>query len=158
MDKTPVVFHFRRMYDPVKAVPSPVGEVIEKEYRLIRDSSGNCSYVEVGEKNVSDYIQSFSSGCSLKAILDRCQLMPVRDKIAYLQQTESGLSADLTHMPKDGTEAYILISKLKNVCPDFATRLRNGESFEKILSDYVQPSDADPVSTSVQTNESEVSV
>lgn len=157
MSNKPIVVRFRRLYDPVEVMPSPVGEAIEKEYRLTRDSHGNCFYVEVGEKNVSDYIQSFSNGCSLKAILDRCQLLPVRDKIAYLQQTDNGFSADLTHIPKDGTEAYILISKLKNVCPDFASRLRNGESFEKILSDYVQAPVSDPVSPSVQNNESEVS-
>lgn len=127
-----------RPYDPVVSVAPPFGDVEEKEFRLIRDSSGNCEYVELeGARNISDYVESFKNGCSLKAILDRCQMMPVRDKIAYLNQTENGLSADLSCMPKDGTEAQIMIQRVKNLCPDFAKRLREGESFEKILLEYL---------------------
>ncbi len=120
-------------YDPVVVKAPPFGEEEEVEYRLIRDSNGNCEYVEIGKRNISEYVESFKNGCSLKAILDRCQLMPVRDKIAYLNQIENGLSADLSSMPKDGTEAQIMIQKVKQLCPDFAKRLRDGESFEKLL-------------------------
>lgn len=123
----------RGPFDSVVVVAPSVGDVDQKEFRLIRDSSGNCSYVECGSHNISEYVESFKNGCSLKAILDRCQLMPVRDKIAYLNQTDNGLSADLTCMPKDGTEAQIMLQRVKNLCPDFARRIRDGESFEKLV-------------------------
>lgn len=138
-------------YDPVEIPSCVAGDTVEKEYRLIRDSHGNCEYVEVGEKNVQEYINSFKNGCSLKAILDRCQLLPVHDKIAYLQQREQGYSADLSNLPKDGTEAQIMISKVKSLCPDFAKRMKDGETFEKILSELL-PKAPEPVTN----NESEV--
>lgn len=155
MDKV-IKSHVRRVrkFHEVPHKPIVPTQPVEKEFRLVRDSHGNCSYIEVGEKNVQDYIQSFTNGCSLKAILDRCSLLPTREKIAYLNQTDAGFSADLTHMPKDGTEAQILLSKVKKVCPDFASRLKNGESFEKILSEYVQPKQ-DPA-PAVEKIESEV--
>lgn len=130
-------FVVRKPYDPVESASSEVGEVVEKEFRLVRDSKGNCSYVEVGERNISDYIASFANGCSLKSILDRCSLMPARDKIAYMNQREDGLGADLSSMPKDGTEAQIMIQKVKNLCPDYAERLKNGESFESLINDLL---------------------
>lgn len=120
-------------YDPVEVSAVPFGEDEEKEYRLVRDSHGNCEYVEIGKKNISEYVESFKNGCSLKAILDRCSLMPIRDKIGYLNQTEQGVSADMSMMPKDGTEAQIMIQRVKQYCPDFAKRLKNGETFEKLL-------------------------
>lgn len=135
-------FVVRKPYDPVETVPSEVGEVVEKEFRLVRDSNGNCSYIEVGERNISDYIASFANGCSLKSILDRCSLMPARDKIAYMNQREDGLGADLSAMPKDGTEAQIMIRKVKNLCPDYAERLRNGESFESLINQLLPHQEA----------------
>ena len=159
-NKTHIV---RRPYDDVCLTVHPFGESEEMDYRLVRDSHGNCEYVEIGKRNISDYVESFKNGCSLKAILDRCQLMPVRDKIAYLNQTEQSMSADLSCMPKDGTEAQIMIQKVKAICPDFAKRLRNGESFEKLIVEllpnsgkYAETVAPDPVSHVVNNNESEV--
>lgn len=136
-------------------VPAPVGDLVEKEYRKITDSNFNAEYVEVGERNISEYINSFKNGCSLKAILDRCNLMPVHDKVRYLQQSPDGFSADMSQMPKDGTEARIMIQRLKAVCPDFAQRMRAGESFEKILLDYLPKSEEAPAPAQT-TTESEV--
>lgn len=129
----------------VDRTPCVAEDPVEKEFRLIRDSKGNCSYVEVGERNVRDYIASFANGCSLKSILDRCSLMPVRDKIAYMNQREDGLGADLSNMPKDGTEAQIMIQKVKNLCPDYAERLKNGESFEKLVLELLPKEENIPV-------------
>lgn len=135
-------------------IPAPVGDVVEKEYRVVRDSHFNAEYVEVGEKDIQEYINSFQNGCSLKSILDRCAMMPIHDKVRYLQQTDQGFSADLTSMPKDGTEAQIMIQRVKAVCPNFAQRMRDGESFEKILLDFIPKSEEAPAPA--QTNESEV--
>lgn len=131
------VHKVRKPFDPVEVVPQEVGELVEKEYRLIRDSHMNCEYIEIGERNVRDYIESFKNGCSLKAILDRCSLMPTREKVAYVNQTENGLSADLSSMPTDGTAAQILIMKLKKRFPDFAQRIKNGESFESLVAQAI---------------------
>lgn len=125
----------RKPYDPVVRCPAVPGSAVEDEIRLKRDADGNCVYTKVGEKNVKEYISSFAAGCSLQSMLDRCNLMPVSEKIAYFNQTEDGFSADLTHMPTDGTAAQIMLSKVKAKYPDFAQRLKNGESFEKILED-----------------------
>lgn len=128
----------RKPYDIVDAPAPPFGEEVEEEYRLERDQHGNCIYTKVGEHNISDYVESFKTGCSLKAILDRCNLMPVRDKIAYLNQTEQGVSADMSSMPKDGTEAQIMLQKYKENYPEFASRIQAGESFDKIMSDFAE--------------------
>lgn len=138
-------FVVRRPYDPVIVLPAPVGDLVEGEYRKEIDSHFNAVYKLFGEKNVQEYINSFKNGCSLKSILDRCSLMPVHDKVRYLNQTEDGFSADMSNMPKDGTEAQIMIQRVKSVCPDFAQRMRNGESFEKILIDYLPKQEIAPV-------------
>lgn len=125
----------RKPYDPVVRCPAVPGSSVEDQIRLKRDADGNCVYTKVGEKDVKEYISSFAAGCSLQSMLDRCNLMPVQEKIAYLNQTEDGVSADLTHMPTDGTAAHIMLSKLKAKYPDFAQRLKDGESFDKILEE-----------------------
>lgn len=111
------------------------GVVVEDVYRLKRDENMNSIYVKVGEENITEYINSFANGCSLKAILDRIQLMPVHDKIRYLNQTEEGLSADMTAMPTDGTEAQIMLMKLKREHPEIVQRMNAGETFEKVITD-----------------------
>lgn len=104
-------------------------------YRLKRDDHGNSIYTKVDEENIQQYINSFETGCSLKAILDRIQLMPVHDKVRYLQQSEEGQSADLTAMPTDGTEAQIMLMKLKREHPEIVERMNAGETFEKVITD-----------------------
>ncbi len=116
--------------DPDTVVRTPV---LEDEIRLKRDENMNCIYVKVGEKDVNEYINSFENGCSLKSILSRCQLMPIHDKVRYLQQTEVGVSADLTNIPKDATEAFIMLRDLKDKHPDLIDRFSKGESFDSIV-------------------------
>lgn len=123
-----------KIIDPDTIVRAPV---IEDEIRLKRDENMNCIYSKVGEKNVNEYINSFANGCSLKAILDRCQLMPIHDKVRYLQQTESGVSADLTNLPKDATEAFIMLRDLKEKHPDVLDRFAKGESFDSIIKSFL---------------------
>lgn len=122
------------VYDPATIDHSPF---IEDEYRLKRDENMNCIYVKVGEKNVNEFINSFANGCSLKAILDRCQLMPIHDKVRYLQQTDNGVSADLTSLPKDATEAFIMLRDLKDKHPDVIERFAKGESFDSIVKSFI---------------------
>lgn len=129
----------RAPYDPVVVDPAPFGESVEGEFRLVRDEKGNCIYKKVGEKNVSDYIGSFANGCALSSILDRIQLMPTSDKIRYLQQDNSGVGADLSSMPKDGTEAFIMVQKLGRQYPQIFERVAKGESLDAVLADVFKP-------------------
>lgn len=130
--------------DPDTVVHAPV---IEDEIRLKRDENMNCIYIKVGEKNVNEYINSFANGCSLKSILDRCQLMPIHDKVRYLQQTDSGVSADLTNLPKDATEAFIMLRDLKEKHPDVLERFAKGESFDSIVKSFL------PTDKTVENND-----
>ena len=116
--------------DPDSVVRTPV---IEEVIRLKRDDHMNCIYFKDGEKDVNEYINSFANGCSLKSILSRCQLMPIHDKVRYLQQTEVGVSADLTNIPNDATEAFIMLRDLKEKHPDLIDRFSKGESFDSIV-------------------------
>lgn len=142
---------FVKPYDHIKMVRTKPSSHVEKEYRLVRDSHGNCSYVEVGERDVREYVQSFTAGCSLKSLIERTAFMPLRDKLAYLNQ-RPGVGADLTNMPSDGTEAHILISRVKKLVPDFGARLKAGESFETIVSSLISNQSA----ASAAPSESEV--
>lgn len=144
----------------VESAIHPHGDDIEKQFRLKRDEHLNAIYEEVpgGDVDINQYINSFKNGCSLKAILDRCSLMPAREKIAYLQQTDQGYSADMSAMPKDGTEAQIMLAKLKAEHPEIVERIKNGESFDKILADMIPsaaPAESAPYEP-VTNKESEV--
>lgn len=109
------------------------GTAVETSYRLRRDENGNSIYTAVGEQNIKEYINSFKNGCSLQAMLERTQYMPLHEKIAYMQQTEDGYSADLTHIPTDGTEAYIMLDKLKREHPELVKRMGEGATFDEAL-------------------------
>ncbi len=150
----------RMRRDPVVVVPHPHGEDVEKQYRLTRDAHHNSIYTEVGDMDVQEYVNSFATGCSLKSILERCSLMPVHDKVRYLNQREEGVSADLSHMPKDGTEAYLQLFKMRQQYPEVFDRVAKGESLDAVLGEIVQsvPADrADQIQQDVQKSaESEV--
>jgi hypothetical protein len=113
--------------------PAPAGDHKEKKYHLTRDENYNSIYTEYDEVDIDEYVGSFEAGCSLKSILERCNLLPVYDKVRYLQQTSDGVSADLTSMPKDGTEAFIMLNKVKESHPDVYARFAAGEPFDSIL-------------------------
>lgn len=106
---------------------------IQKQYRLTRDENDNCIYKECGEVNLKEFINSFEAGCTLKSILERCSLLPIYDKVRYLQQSADGVSADMTSIPKDGTEAFIMLNKIKESHPEIYNRFSAGESFESII-------------------------
>lgn len=124
---------FHKVKTSFTAVGKDCSAHIEKQYRLKRDGNGNCIYLEAGERDVDEYINSFALGCSLRSLLERCSLMPTYDKIRYLNQTEDGVGADLTNIPKDGTEAFIMIKELKETHPDVFERFSKGESFDSII-------------------------
>ena len=126
--------------EPNVIPPAPTCNPIIDDYRLKRDSNLNISYEKVGEHNVDEYINSFKDSCSLQSLLSRCSLMTPEAKINYLQQTSDGFSADLSNLPKDGTEAFIMLQKLKTEYPDVVDRFSKGDSLETILNDIVTDS------------------
>lgn len=139
-------------------LPEPHGSPVQEQYRLTRDSHYNSIYEKVGSIDLREYINSFKTGCSLKSIIDRCQLLPVHDKIRYLQQREDGLSADLSKMPSDGFEARLMLQELRTKHPDIYARSANGESLDAILKSFVSdPADGRSKSDAIVINsESEV--
>ena len=139
--------------EPIKGAPH--GDEVLKRYRLKRDEHENSIYVEAGEENIQEYVNSFANGCSLNVMLDRIRLMPVHDKISYLQQTEQGVSADITNLPTDGTEAQIMLMKLKQEHPEIVERMRNGETFDKVLSDLM-PKETTPAAENTTITEENV--
>ena len=134
----------RSALDVVVIPSAPICNVVVGEFRLTRDENLNCKYKKVGEHNVNEYIGSFADGCSLRSLLQRCSLMPTEQKIRYLQQSADGLSADLTDIPKDGTEAFIMLSKLNREHPEIMQRFAAGESFDSIIKDLIPTPETAP--------------
>lgn len=124
----------RKPYDPTVVEGVAFGSDVEDDIRLSRDEKGNCIYRKVGEVNVSEYVESFKNGCSLAAILDRIKFLPLRDKVAYLQQTENGVSADISHMPTDGSDAFLMLQNYSKEYPEVFERISKGEDFTKVLT------------------------
>lgn len=124
----------------------------ESVYRKKYDQNGNAYYVELDKPmQVNEYIESFKNGCSLISLLQRCELMPVHDKVSYLQQRESGVSADISNMPTDGTSAFIMLQQFKKDYPDIYQRVNKGESLDSILASFAKkPSDTKPAEKSVE--------
>lgn len=119
-------------FDPVEVVGHSHGRDLQDDIRLERDRKGNCLYEKVGEFNISEYVQSFKTGCALSAILDRISFLPTREKVNYLQQ-EEGFSADLTNFPTNGSDAWLLMRDISKRYPDVVDRVRGGESLDTIL-------------------------
>lgn len=109
-------------------------DVIRKRY----DKDGNCYFEKVGTIKVQDNINSFKNGCALSSILERCKYMPIIDKVQYLAQTPDAVGADLVGMPKDLTEAFVLVNKEFKANPKIFERFRNGESFDSIVKDILK--------------------
>lgn len=150
----------RRPLDRFIMPTANVGEVEEVHYRLKRDEHDNAIYTPVETVNVPEYINSFRSGASLRCVLERCNLLPVHDKVRMLQQTEDGFSADMSEMPKDGTEAFIAVRELRTRYPDIVEKMKNGESFDSVISSIfgkgAENEKADPAPQTVNNDESEV--
>lgn len=144
---------FRKSYDKSHVTYHNTGSRVVDEVRLIHDTNGNCVYKKVGDYDLQEYISSFKDGCSLDAMLNRIQLLPVHEKISYLNQTPGGVSGDLTFMPTDGTEAFILMERFKDVVPDYAKRIANGESFESILNSLFNKNVVAPVGSAAAESE-----
>lgn len=137
--------------------PAPKCCPTEPVYRKKYDQKGNAYYEELDKPmKVNEYIESFKNGCSLTSLLQRCELMPVHDKVSYLQQRESGVSADISNMPIDGTSAFIMLQKFKNDFPDIYQRVNKGESLDSILTSFVKkPSETVSSEESKKTVEKE---
>lgn len=124
----------RKFLDPVVVTPHPASKVVEEKYILKRDVNGTVTYKKTTEVDINQYINSFRNGCELSSILTRCALMPIRDKIAYLNQTNSGYEADLSAIPTDLTDAIVRANVLKQSNPDLFNRLNAGESITDIIT------------------------
>lgn len=111
--------------------------VIRKRY----DKNGNPYFEKIGEINVQEDINSYRNGCSLSAILERCKFMPLADKIQYLVQRPDVTGGDMVDLPKDLTEAFILIKKSKENNPEVFKRVVNGESLETVFKDLFNTKD-----------------
>ena len=123
-------------------------DVIRKKY----DPDGNTTFVVVGTRNIDEFIKSFENGCSLKSILDRCSLMPVEDKIHYLNQV-AGVGADLSDMPTDRTGAFLKLQNAYTENPEVFRLIQNGSTFNEAIKAVFY---SDPV-VPANENESEVS-
>lgn len=128
----------RKCFDPVIVTPHPVSNGVEEKFILKRDVNGTVTYKKTAEVDVNQYINSFRNGCELSSILARCALMPIRDKIAYLNQTDSGFEVDMTAVPKDLTEAILKANELKQSNPEIFLRLNAGESITDIINSLAQ--------------------
>lgn len=126
----------RKSFDPVVVKANPPSCDTVSEFRKKYDENGNSIYIKVGEHSLSSEINSFEKSCSLEAILQRCSLMPVTDKVKMLQQVPS-VSADMTALPKDLTDAFVKMSSLRERYPDVAKRVASGESIDSILKSIV---------------------
>lgn len=149
------MFHIVKTTFSVPSAPkcSPVEPVYRKKY----DQNGNAYFVELDKPlNVNEYVESFKNGCSLISLLQRCELMPVHDKVSYLQQRECGVSADITNMPTDGTSAFIMLQQFKKDYPDIYQRVNKGESLDSILASFAKkPSDSKSAEKSVENGGTE---
>lgn len=125
----------RKSFDRVTVHAQPLGSVTEKKYRLKRDLHGNCIYEEKGEVNIKDYVNSFKNGCSLANLLERVALMPAREKLIALTQTDT-VFADVSDMPKSFVEAYTKAQELKASNPEIFARMEAGESINDIIKDF----------------------
>lgn len=133
----------RKCFDPVVVTPHKRSKDIEEEFRLTRDIKGNVSYVKVGEHSISEYVGSFEKGCSLRSILERSALMPVRERAQMLQQRESGLYGDVSNLPKDLTDAMIQLDTLKRENPALFDRFARGESFNDIVNSMIKSKESE---------------
>lgn len=124
----------RKCFDPVVVTPHPASKVVEEKYILKRDVNGTVTYKKTTEVDINQYINSFRNGCELSSILTRCALMPIRDKISYLNQVNSGYEADLSAIPTDLTDAIVRSNELKQSNPEIFNRLNSGESITDIIT------------------------
>lgn len=130
----------RKFLDPVVVTPHPVSKVVEEKYILKRDVNGTVTYKKTTDVDINQYVNSFRNGCELSSILTRCALMPIRDKIAYLNQVNSGYEADLSAIPTDLTDAIVRANELKQSNPEIFNRLNAGESITDIINSLAQES------------------
>ena len=128
-----------RLYcDKVCPTAQPRGSCVIESVSLHRDADGTVTYKHdiASDTNLSDYINSFEAGASLKSMLQRCAFMPTREKIMMFQQQEQGLSADLSNMPTDFTSAYLHMKKVSKEHPEFVKSVQSGASFADALKHF----------------------
>lgn len=147
--KKEVEIIIRKPYDRVTVSFHQTGRRVEDDVRLKRDGSGNCMYQKVGEIDTRKYINSFKTGCALSTILDRIQLMPIHDKISYLNQTPGATFGDFTDLPIDGTEAVLLLCEQSDLRTKVYDRMKAGETFDAIIKDMFSPKS---IESEVKTN------
>ena len=123
-------------FDRVVIKPHNVGNSIEEKYHLERDRNGNSIYIKYDELDVRSFIQSFTAGCSLRDLLERCSLMPSYETLRHVNQVDDGISMDLSVLPKDATEAFIMLKKVSKDFPDVLDRVSKGETLESVFKSF----------------------
>lgn len=126
----------RKCFDPVEVRNAPHCNEVEDVFVLMRDANCNKIYRKSAEKKVREYIQSFEKGCSLKSMLERCALMPSDQKFLYMQVNTSGVSMDMSAMPKDLTSAFELLKSTDKAFPGLLSRVQAGESLDAVLKSF----------------------
>lgn len=136
------------------AIPfAPSCVTVIDDVRKRYDSNGNAFFESHGKIDIIEYINSFDVGCTLEALLSRCALLPLNNKIQMVNQNPDGVSADLSNMPTDGTSAFLMLNDLKKNYPHIIERFSRGESFNDIINSLVSTNDTN---SSINSKESEV--
>lgn len=117
---------------PIKPKGRLKGDPIRRYYNRKRDENNNSIYTLREEVNIQEDINSYRDGCSLEMQLLRMKLAPVDQVFSSLQQTEGGISADLTNMPNDLMDYMMMHKKLEKQIPDLNNKLKT-MSFEDIV-------------------------
>lgn len=126
----------RKYFDKVSVTSHPKSIDDVDQFQVSFDEKGNASYKKVKSYKISAYVSSFEKGCSLVNMLQRCSLMPIHSKIELLNQVPT-VNADMTLMPKDLTEAFMMADSLKRDNPEIVKRLNSGESIDFVLKSLI---------------------
>ena len=126
----------RKYFDKVSVTSHPKSIDDADQFQVSFDEKGNAHYKKVKSYKISAYVSSFEKGCSLVNMLQRCSLMPIHSKVELLNQVPT-VNADMTLMPKDLTEAFMMADSLKRDNPDIVKRLNSGESIDSVLKSLI---------------------
>lgn len=127
-------------YEKRVFVGKKVNDYIVDDVRKRYTADGEPYYVKVGEINTQEFISSFADGCSLQSLLTRCGLLPVNEKINYLQQVES-VDGDFSNLPLDFTDAFLRAKDIDKKYPGVMQRCLNGEKVEDVFKSIFNKKD-----------------
>lgn len=127
----------RKCFEPTVRHCHPKGDSVIGDFRKRYDEKGNSIYVRVGDIDIPEFVNSFAAGASLQCMLERYKLLPPRELLACINN-QQGISADLSDLPSDFTEAVIRANDFAISHPELSARVRAGESFENIVKSILE--------------------